>query len=92
MNEIDSSDLEDNNKPYDWKSGSPEDVLWMIIYEFRTPLTLIKGYTEMLSNETVKEQHPKAIEAIKNNIVHIMKMNDDIAEYLVEFKKRTQNK
>jgi len=71
MNKSDSSDLEDNDKPYDWKSGSPEDVLRMIIYEFRTPLTLIKGYAEMLSNEAAKEHHPKAVAAIKSNIEYI---------------------
>ena len=46
----------------------------------------------MLSNEAAKERHPKAVEALTNNIEHIMEMNEDIVAYLVEFKKRTQNK
>lgn len=92
MSETDSSNIENNSNLDDWKSWLPEEVLLTIIYEFRTPLMIMESYAGILSNETAKEHHPKAVEAISNNIERILKMNEEIAEYLIEYKKKTDAK
>jgi len=59
MNETDSSNLENNNSSDDWRSWPPEDYLHTLVHELRTPLMVIAGYTEILSDETRKELHFK---------------------------------
>lgn len=49
---------------------------------------IIKGYTEILSNESAKEQYPQAIESISKNIERLEKLWDDIAEYRNELASR----
>ena len=90
MNGIDLSAPESNN---DWKSWPPDAVLHALISEQKHPLTSIKGYTQLLSNESTKEFHSKYIEAILTIVGKMENMNKEIVEYLHDYyaKAREQN-
>jgi signal transduction histidine kinase len=88
MNASDSSGQELNNNSEEWKSWSPEFFLSELLHELRTPLMIIKGYANMLSNESALEHHPQAIESISKSVERLEKLWDDIAEYRNELVSR----
>ena len=61
MNEVDSQDIESRSDSEEWKSWSPEFFLTVLVPELRTPLFAIRGYTEILADESMKEHHPQAL-------------------------------
>jgi len=87
MNESDSPNNE-NEKSDEWKSWPPEDFLSNLTHELRTPLMIISGYAEVLSDETRKELHPKALENISTNIKRLEEAINDISEYRHELVKK----
>ncbi len=89
MNETDSSGPESNNNSDEWKSWPPEFFLLNLVYELRTPLMMIKGYAEILGNETMKEHHPRAIESISKTTEKMEKILEGIAEYRNELERRS---
>jgi len=91
MNESDSPNNE-NERSDDWKSWPPEDFLSNLTHELRIPLMVIAGYVEVLSNETRKELHPKALEIISKSIERIEKLIEGIAEYRSELEKRNSDR
>jgi len=86
MDEIDSSNLESEN---DWKSAPPKEFLNIVLHELRTPMTLISGYVEILSNEKQKELHPEAIRVISDSIQKMEKLCEDIASYTRELMRKS---
>jgi signal transduction histidine kinase len=91
MNGSDSQN-NDNKKSDEWKSWSPEDFLSNLTHELRTPLMGISGYVEILSNETRKELHPRALENISTYIERLEVVINDNAEYRHELVKRNSTK
>jgi signal transduction histidine kinase len=89
MNETDS---QNNEKTDEWKSWPPEDFLSNLTHELRTPLTIISAYAEILSDETRKELHPKALENISIYIKKLDEVITGIPEYLHELEKRNTNR
>jgi len=81
MNDSDSSNLESEN---DWKLATPKEFLNIALHELRTPMTIISGYVEILSNEKQKEHHPEAIKVISDSIQKMEKVCEDIATYTRE--------
>jgi two-component system, OmpR family, phosphate regulon sensor histidine kinase PhoR len=81
MNDSDSSNLESEN---DWKLATPKEFLNIVLHELRTPMTIISGYVEILSNEKQKEHHPEAIKVISDSIQKMEKVCEDIATYTRE--------
>ena len=88
MNESDSSDIENNENPNDWKSQSPEDVLFHYLHEIRNPVSLMKGWTGILSNEDVKESHPKALDNISKCLEKIEELNERLTDYARELRRK----
>jgi len=88
MNEVDSQDIESRPDSEEWKSWSPEFFLTVLVPELRTPLFAIRGYTEILADEKMKDHHPQAFEIISKNIEKITKLCDGIAEYRNELASR----
>jgi signal transduction histidine kinase len=81
MNESDSSNNE-YKKSDEWKSWSPEFFLSVLLHETRTPLMIIKGYVEILSNEETKEQHPQALKSISRAVGTLEDLWEDTRDYL----------
>jgi hypothetical protein len=55
MNEAGLSNPEWNNNLDNWKSWPPADVLQAVMSEWLSPLIEIRGYAQLLSNESTKE-------------------------------------
>ena len=93
MNGTDSSASESNNDSDDWKSWPPDAVLHALISELKHPLTSIKGYAQLLANESTKEFHSKYVETILTIVSKMENMNKEIVEYLNDYysKAREQN-
>jgi signal transduction histidine kinase len=89
MNETDSVNSEPKNKSDEWKSWPPEAYLSVLLHELRTPITIIKGYVGILSNEQAKEHHAKALESISHAIKMIDDLYEGIADYRTELMKRS---
>ncbi len=89
MNKTDPSNSASENNWGDWKSWTPEYFLSVLLYELRTPLTVIKGYVEILSNEKEKEHHSQALESISKTVVRMEKLQENIAEYLRDLKTKS---
>lgn len=65
-----------------WEPSTIEELLHSLIYEFRTPIMVIKGYALLLSDENHKELHPKAIEGILHSTERLETMlNQLLDEY-----------
>jgi signal transduction histidine kinase len=88
MNGSDSASQELNNNSEEWKSWPPEFFLTVLVPELWTPLMAIKGYAEILADESMKEHHPQALEIISKNLEKIAKLCDGIAEYRNELMSR----
>lgn len=86
------SDSQNNEKSEKWKSWPPETFLHNLTHELRTPLMVIKGYAEVLSDETRKEFHQKALENISIYIKKLDEVITGIPEYLHELEKRNSNR
>jgi signal transduction histidine kinase len=84
MSKADSLNLESENDSEDGKPSTPKEFINMMLHEFRTPIAVIKGYVEILSNETQKEHHPEAIKAISTSIERIEKLYEDMMDYAQE--------
>lgn len=84
MSEPDSLNLESENDSEDGKPSTPKEFINTMLHEFRTPITVIKGYVEILSNETQKEHHPDAIKAISTSIGRMEKLYEDMMGYARE--------
>jgi len=81
MSETDSQPIESNLNSEEWKSWPPESYLAVLLHELRTPIMIIKGYAQILSNESAKEHHPQAIENISKTVEKLEQIWDGIAEY-----------
>jgi signal transduction histidine kinase len=79
MNDEDLLSSEENSRSDDWRSWTPREFLSTTIHELRTPIMIIKCWTELLSNEESKEHHPKAIENIFKSIWRLEEVMDDIS-------------
>jgi signal transduction histidine kinase len=88
MNETNSRDNDSNDNREDWRAWSPELFMTSLLYELRTPVIVIKGYTQILSNEAMKEHHPRAIESLAKVADEMEKILDGIAEYRNELQRR----
>ena len=77
MNTSDSSHPSD-----DWNSSSPEEFLAIMRHELRNPIAVMKGWVEILSNESTRDHHPKAIEIISQKIDVIEKLHQRLGEYV----------
>lgn len=73
----------------DWKSMPPEWFLSIMLHELRTPILTIKGFATILSDETQKEMHPGAIEAILSNAKRLDQLWNDMANYNGELMRRS---
>ncbi len=80
MNESDSTNNEDK-KSEEWISWPPEKMLSIFLHEFRTPLMIIKGYVDILSNEERQEQHPEALKSISNAVKRLEDLWEDMRDY-----------
>ena len=68
------------------KSTPPEEVLEAFMNELKSPLTSIRGWVEILSLETVKELHPRALQSISYIIDRIEREKEKITAYMNELK------
>ena len=84
MNEANSSNRELENGSGDWKPSTPKEFIAGMLHELRTPMTVIKGYVQILSNETQKEHHPEAIKAISAPIERMEKLYEEMTAYARE--------
>ena len=84
MSESDSSNLESENDQDNWKLVPPKQFLTIVLHELRTPITIIKGHVDLLSNEKQKEYHPEAIRAISSSIERMEKLYEDMMVYTRE--------
>ena len=82
MNEDDSSNPKSNNYSDDWKSWRPAAVLHAVMSELLNPLTTIKGYAQLISNESAKEFHPEYAKAILTIVDKLETMRKETVEYL----------
>lgn len=88
MDETNSPHNDSNENRHDWRSWSPQMFLTSLLYELRTRVMVIKGYTQILSNQAMKERHPRAIESLANVADEMEKILDGIAEYRNELQRR----
>jgi signal transduction histidine kinase len=63
-----------------------------LTHELRIPLIAISAYAELLSDETRKEFHPKALENISTYIKRLDEVITGIPEYIHELEKRNSNR
>lgn len=87
MKKSDSSNNE-NKKSDEWKSQPPEDVLFHYLHEIRNPVSLMKGWVGILSNEEVKELHPKALDSISKCLERIEEVNERLTDYAGELRRK----
>ena len=88
MDQTSSPDNDSNDNREDWRAWSPEMFMTSLLYELRTPMIVLKGYTQILSNEAMKEHHPRAIESLAKVADEMEKILDGIAEYRNELQRR----
>ena len=88
MNETDTQASESDQNSDEWKSWPPEFFLTVLLPEIWTPLTVIKGYTEILADEKMKAHRPQALDSISKNIEKIENLCYEIAEYRNELQSR----
>lgn len=71
-----------------------KNLISSLSHDLRTPVTLIKGYTEMLMDTVQDETVMKKIEAIDHNVERLMKLVEDIHEinhlHQLEYKMRPE--
>ena len=71
-----------------------KNLISSLSHDLRTPVTLIKGYTEMLMDTVQDETVMKKIEAIEHNVERLMKLVEDIHEinhlHQLEYKMRPE--
>ena len=89
MNEANSSNPGWENDSGDWKPSTPKEFINTMLHEFRTPITVIKGYVEVLSNEKQREHHPEAIKAISASIERMEKLYEDMMAYARELMEKS---
>jgi signal transduction histidine kinase len=88
MSKLDLPGSKWNKDSDEWKSWPPDFFLSVLLHELRNPLMLIKGYVEILSDETAKEHHPVALETISKNIEKLEQIYGDITDYIGELRKK----
>jgi signal transduction histidine kinase len=55
----------------------------MVAHDLRSPLTVIRGYTELLQEEKgppPNERQERALDTISNNVEHMLQMTDELLE------------
>ena len=72
-----------------WRTWTPKDFLSTALHELRTPILLIRGFAAILAEETQKEMHPKAIEAILQNAERLEQLWNAMAGYNGELMRRS---
>jgi nitrogen-specific signal transduction histidine kinase len=80
--------LSDNTD--EWKSWPPEGVLQAVMSELLSPLITIKGYAQLLSNESTKDFLPEYVEAILTIVDRIENMRRGTIEYLNDYYSRAR--
>ena len=71
-----------NDKTEEWRTWTPAQTLSNFLHESRTPLIIIKGYTQILSNNEAKEHHPEAFESISKAVGRLEELWEGMADYL----------
>jgi len=89
MEDEDLLNSEENNRTDERKSRTPKEFLSMAIHELRTPIMLIKGYTEILSNEETKELHSEAVETISQAVKRLDDVVNGMGDYLRELMEKS---
>jgi len=89
MDRFDSKDPKWNDNLDELKSRSPEFFLSALLHELRNPLMLIKGYMEILSDESAREHHALAIATISENIRRMEQRFEDISDYIGELRRKS---
>ena len=89
MNSSDSKNSQWNDKLDELKSRPPEFFLSTLLHELRNPLMLIKGYVEILSDDTAREHHSLALETISINIQRLEQRFEDISDYILELRRKS---
>ena len=90
MNDIKLPDFDDNHISKNLsisKSTPPEEVLESLINELQSPLNSIKGWVKILSIESDKDLHPKALASISLSIEKIEHIEETIKQYLSELRR-----
>lgn len=87
MNRFEEKDPKWNGNLDDLKSRLPEIFLSALLHELRNPLMLIKGYVEILSDESAREHHPLALETISENIRRMEQRFEDISDFIFELRR-----
>jgi signal transduction histidine kinase len=88
MDKKDSSNNEIDNSN-EWKSWTPKQMISVFLHETRTPLSIIKGYAEILSNKEATEHHPEAIESISRAVSKLEDLWDELADYAGELTRKS---
>jgi signal transduction histidine kinase len=89
MNSFDPKNSQWNEKLDELKARPPEFFLAALLHELRNPLMLIKGYMEILSDDSAREHHALALETISKNIERLEQRFDDISDYILELRKKS---
>lgn len=89
MNSFESKNSQWNKKLDELKSRSPDFFLSALLHELRNPLMLIKGYVEILSDESAREHHQLALETISKNIERMEQRFEDISDYILELRRKS---
>ena len=72
---------ESNDKLENWKQWTPKEFLVVLLPELQTPVTVIAGYVQILSDETKREFHPQAVKSIQKSVETLLALCNDIADY-----------
>ena len=89
MNSFDPKNSQWNEQLDGLKSRPPDFFLSALLHELRNPLMLIKGYVEILSDDTAREHHPLALETISKNIQRMEQRFEDISDYILELRRKS---
>ncbi len=60
------------------------EFMSMVAHDLRNPLTVVRGYTEMLQEqgaETLQEKQRRAVDTIATNVQHMLKLTEDLLEF-----------
>lgn len=88
MNATDPKISASNPNSEEWKS-CPPDFLSVLPHELRMPVMAIKSWVRILSNESAKELHPKALEGVSYSIEKLEAVCTGIADYYGELTRKS---
>lgn len=89
MTSSDPKNSQWDKKLEELKSHPPDFFLSALLHELRNPLMLIKGYVEILSDDSAREHHALALETISKNIERMEQRFEDISDYILELRRKS---